>query len=149
MPQFKDNQLLPFTPQQLYAMVLDIEKYPDFLPWCTRSEIIERLDGENKLYASVSAGYALYSETYLSKVLFQDAKKIEATYIEGPFKNLHTLWRFNENPKGCEILFSVDFEFEAGLLNSVAKYMFTQVTEKMVEAFVERAHVLYGNHSAS
>ncbi|NCP62823.1 MAG: type II toxin-antitoxin system RatA family toxin [Alphaproteobacteria bacterium] len=143
MPRFQDKHSLPFTPKQLYDIVLDIEKYPDFLPWCTRSEIIERLDEEGKLYASVSAGYALYSETYLSKVFFQDAKRIEATYIEGPFKNLHTLWLFNEHPKGCELLFSVDFEFETGLLNTVAKHMFTQVTEKMVEAFIQRAHALY------
>tara|TARA_R110002095_G_scaffold163758_4_gene141919 strand:+ start:515 stop:949 length:435 start_codon:yes stop_codon:yes gene_type:complete len=143
MPQFKDSQLLPFTPKQLYDMVLDIEMYPDFLPWCTRSEIVERLDQDNKLYASVSAGYALYSETYLSKVTFQENAKIEATYIEGPFKNLQTLWLFNGHPKGCDLLFSVDFEFEAGLLNTVAKHMFTQVTEKMVDAFVKRAQTLY------
>lgn len=143
MPQFKDQKFLPFTPNQLYHMVLDIETYPDFLPWCTRSEIVERLHDENKLYASVSAGYAFYSETYLSKVLFQEPQRIEATYIEGPFKNLHTLWLFKEHPKGCDLLFSVDFEFETGLLNSVAKHMFTQVTEKMVDAFVKRAYELY------
>ena len=143
MPQFKDNQVLPFTPKQLYDMVLDIEKYPDFLPWCSRSEIIDRLDEDGKLYASVSAGYALYSESYLSKVTFQDSKKIEATYIEGPFKNLHTLWQFEEHSKGCDLLFSVDFEFETGLLNAVANHMFAEVTEKMIEAFVKRAYSLY------
>ncbi len=144
MPEFRDNRLLPFPPKILYDIVLDIDQYPDFLPWCTRSEIVERFPGEDKLYASVSAGYALYSETYLSKVTFQENQRIEANYIEGPFDNLHTIWQFKEHPDGCELDFFVAFEFNKGILNTVANHMIDQVTEKMVEAFVARAHSLQG-----
>ena len=142
MPEFRDHRLLPFHPKVLYDVVLDIERYPDFLPWCTRSEVVERFHGENKLYASVSAGYALYSETYLSKVTFQENQRIEANYIEGPFEKLHTLWEFKEHQEGCELDFFVAFEFNKGILNTVANTMIDQVTEKMVEAFVARAHTL-------
>ena len=142
MPEFKETRILSFPPKVLYDIVLDIEKYPDFLPWCTRSEIVERFPGENKLYASVSAGYALYSETYLSKVTFADNERIEACYIEGPFKNLNTLWQFKEHTQGCALDFHVSFEFNKGILNTVANHMIDQVTEKMVEAFINRAHSL-------
>ncbi len=144
MPEFRDNRLLPFSAQHIYDIVLDIEKYPEFLPWCTRSEIVERFPGDNKLYASVSAGYTLYSETYLSKVTFEENKRIDAHYIEGPFKNLNTIWQFKDHKKGCELDFFVAFEFNKGILNTVAQHMIDQVTEKMVEAFVMRAQHLSG-----
>ena len=144
MPEFKDKRLLPFTPKQLYDIVLDIDQYPVFLPWCTRSEIVDRFPDENKLYASVSAGHTLYSETYLSKVTFQENERVEASYIEGPFDNLHTIWQFKEHDQGCELDFFVAFEFNKSILNVVANHMIDQVTEKMVEAFVKRAETLHG-----
>lgn len=149
MTEYYDKRVLPFTPQQMYDIVLDIERYPEFLPWCTRAEIVDRMPDENKLYASVSAGYTLYSETYLSKVTFIKNRQIEACYIEGPFENLETKWTFEPHVGGCELEFFVEFEFSKSLLNQVANQMVNHVTGKMVEAFIERAHRLCGGNNSS
>ena len=144
MPHYQDKKILPYQPEQLFDMVLDINAYKDFLPWCRRSEIIDHIPEKNVLYASVTAGYLVYSEMYVSKVTYEKPRKIHAEYVEGPFKTLYTSWTFEEHPKGCELQFEVHFEFSASVLNALASHVLDQISTRMVEAFVRRAQYLYG-----
>ncbi len=143
MAHYSDKKILPYTPQRLFDIVIDIDKYQEFLPWCKHSEVIDRMPDQNKLYASVSVGYLFYSEMYVSKVIYEKNKRIEAIYVDGPFKDLKTLWEFKSMGEGaCELSFTVDFEFNTSVLNTVAEHLQDQISTKMVDAFVKRAESL-------
>jgi coenzyme Q-binding protein COQ10 len=140
MPHFRDDRIVPYSPQHLYDLVLDIEKYPEFLPWCVDTKILEKSD--TKLYASMTAGIHLISATCVCKVTSEPGRSIRTDYIDGPFKRLHNEWLFLPHPEGCDIRFYVDFEFSTGILNRLSQYLLIEVTEKMVEAFLKRAESL-------
>ena len=142
MPRFAEHKILPYTPHQMYDLVLDIKKYTEFLPWCVGSNV--RQKNEEEIVAALTIGYKLLHETFLSRVTFETAKYIKVHYLRGPFKHLDNEWRFM--PYGndhCEVDFYVDFEFNAGLFNRIANRMFLEISHKMVNAFEERAYKLY------
>lgn len=145
MPHYDDEKVLPYTPEQLFNIVLDIDSYQEFLPWCRRSEVLDHLPDQKKLYASVTAGYLIYSEMYVSKVTYEKSSFINAEYIDGPFKNLYTNWKFSPHPHGCKLQFIVEFEFSQSLLNTIAEHVLDQISRHMVDAFINRARVLYGD----
>lgn len=157
MPEYKTKKVLGYSPQQLFDMVLDVDRYEDFLPWCRRSEVIDHLKDQNKLYASVTAGYMIYSEMYVSKVTYERHnerhKWIKAEYIEGPFKNLKTTWQFDsviiDDQEHCDLMFDVVFEFSASVLNTLANHVLDQISSTMVDAFIARAEDLYGKPQQS
>lgn len=143
MPRFQDHKILPYTPQQMYDLVIDIKKYPEFLPWCVSSQV--RQKNEQEIVASLTIGYQLLHETFLSRVTFDSAKWIKVHYIRGPFKHLDNEWQFIQHGENaCEVLFYVDFEFNVGLFNNIANRMFFEISQKMVRAFEDRALQLYG-----
>ncbi len=148
MPQFHDQKILPYSPQQLFDIVLDIDKYAEFLPWCRSSEVIDHIHDQKKLYASVTAGYLIYSEMYVSKVTYETPHKISAEYVDGPFKNLTTTWQFLPHKQGCELIFDVDFEFSTSLLNRIAEHVLDQISSHMVDAFITRAQIMYGDNDS-
>src|SRR5262245_60577531 len=130
MPRFQERKILPYTPQQLYEMVLDIEKYPTFLPWCRKVSI--RQKNAREIIASLTVGYQLLHDTFLSRVSFEPTKRIKVHYLHGPFKHLDNEWQFLPHPKNtCELLFYVDFEFKVGLFNAMANKVFLDITQKM------------------
>jgi coenzyme Q-binding protein COQ10 len=143
VPEYRDQRFVPYTPQQVFDVVLDIDRYQEFLPWCVASEVLDVYPEENKLFASVTAGYALYGETYVSKVTFKKYNWIEARYIEGPFEHLETRWILTPQPQGCLLEFYVSFAFKKGLMNTLASHMMDQVSTKMVKAFVQRVFEIY------
>src|SRR5512146_3361138 len=112
MPQHQESRILPYTADQMYAVVADMEHYPEFLPWCSALTVQEREKdpaGET-VTAKMIVSYRGFRESHISKVRLEPKRyAIDARHIEGPFKRLDTRWRFDPLPEGCQIQFMIDF----------------------------------------
>jgi coenzyme Q-binding protein COQ10 len=151
MPFHRETRLLPYTAEQMYAVVADIERYPEFLPWCSKLAILKRETDEDVEFvtAEMFISFQMLNERYVSCVrLDASALIIEARHVEGPFKRLDTRWRFVPLAKGSEINFLIDFAFKSVLLSAIAGVAFGRVASKMQEAFIGRAKALYDSRSA-
>ena len=143
MTQHSERRVLAHKPEQLYALVADVARYPEFLPWCLAARI--RSKDEAHLVADLMIGFQMFKERFTSHVrLDEGAMEIHVEYAEGPFKYLSNQWRFLDHPEGCEIDFYVDFEFNSRILQTVIESLFTEAVKKMVGAFEQRADALYG-----
>lgn len=140
--KYQEKKFLNFKPEQLFNLVSDIKKYPDFLPWCLGSRV-KKISNE-QLNADLIVGVRFYREVFKSKV-FLNKKDflINVDYLEGPFNFLKNKWIFKKVKDGCEIDFYVEFQLNSYLLNSVLKSLFEEAIVKMVCAFEERANSLY------
>ena len=144
MTTHAEKRVVPHTPEQLYALVLDVQKYPQFLPWCMAARV--KSQSERELAADLIIGFNMFRETFTSYVEFDpDKLEIDVRYAEGPFKHLTNNWRFLPHEDGCEIDFYVDFEFNSRLLQSVIETLFTEAVRRMVRAFEARADDLYSD----
>lgn len=142
MTVHSEKRVLPYSPEQLYALVADVKSYPEFLPWCMAARI--RHQDDYALEADLIIGFQMFRERFTSYVtLDPDDLEIKVEYAEGPFKYLTNEWRFLEHDDGCEIDFYVDFEFNSRLLQSVIETLFTEAVRRMVGAFETRADALY------
>ena len=143
MPTHAETRILPYKPEQMFDLVADVARYPEFLPWCIASRITLR-DG-NVFYADLVIGYKMVREKFGSRVTALRPDHIHVEYLEGPMKHLSNHWRFKELPDGtCEINFFVDFEFKNPFFQNLMGVFFDKVVAKMVEAFEKRAEELYG-----
>jgi coenzyme Q-binding protein COQ10 len=148
MPTHAEKRQVPHTPGQLFDLVADIERYPEFLPWCIGARI-KRREGR-VLYADLVIGYKMIRERFTSRVDPQrDVMRIDVTYTEGPFRYLNNHWVFEPHPDGCVIDFYVDFEFKSRMLQSVIGLFFNEAVRRMVQAFEARADQLYGRDAMS
>lgn len=147
MPLHQETRILPYTAEQMYAVVADIERYPEFLPWCSKLAVQgrEKENGTEFVTAEMVISYHGLRQGYVSRVrLNRQAHTIEASHVEGPFRKLDTRWRFEPLAKGCEVHFLIDFAFKSLLLSAVAGAAFSFVAARMTEAFIQRAEQLYG-----
>lgn len=144
MTTHAEKRNLPYTPEQLYALVADVARYPEFLPWCLCSRITRR--EENAFYADLVIGYKLVREKFGSKVSLQEEPYlIHVEYLSGPMKYLSNSWKFiREEDGSCTIDFYVDFEFKNKMLQNLIGVFFNEVVRRMVGAFEARAIELYG-----
>lgn len=144
MATHAEKRVLPHSPEQLFGLVADIERYPEFLPWCVGSRIRSRR--ENVVVADLIIGFKGIRESFTSEVtLNRPAMRIDVAYRNGPFKYLNNHWIFNAQPDGgCEIDFFVDFEFRSRLLQRIIGLLFNEAVRRMVSAFETRAEQLYG-----
>ncbi|MCK6452988.1 MAG: type II toxin-antitoxin system RatA family toxin [Alphaproteobacteria bacterium] len=147
MPRHEERRVLPYRPDQLFDLVADIEKYPQFLPWCVAARIRSRSD--DLVLADLVIGFKMIRERFTSRVTLQRPDRIDVTYAEGPFKHLANHWRFLPHPVGCEIDFFVEFEFRSHLLERLIGALFDEAVRRMVSAFETRAHKLYGAPEAA
>lgn len=144
MPTHAEKRHLPYTPEQLYQLVAEVDKYPEFLPWCIGSRITKREEGV--FYADLVIGYKMAREKFGSKVTLNAPDHIHVEYLSGPMKYLSNHWRFIEEPDGsCTIDFYVDFEFKSALFQSLIEVFFNKAVTKMVKAFEDRANELYAS----
>ncbi len=136
---------VPYTADQMFALVADVEKYPEFLPWCTALRIVEKDHAGGTLTADMVVAYKVFRERFRSRVhLDRDERRIEAAYIDGPFRNLENRWRFTDKPDGGSVIdFEIAFEFKNILLQATAQAVFDKVFSRMSEAFVKRAEEVY------
>ena len=144
MTTHSEQKFVPFTPDQLFEMVSDVQSYPKFLPWCVGARI--RSADDELIVADLMIGYKLLRERFTSRVTLDREKwKIETEFTDGPFKFLRNQWEFKSCPEGCQIVFLVEFEFRSTVLQKVVSALFNEVVLRMVSAFEKRAYFLYGN----
>ena len=147
MPVHDETRVLPYTPDQMYDLVADVESYPKFLPWTAAARLRNREDhGDHTvLLADLVVSFKVFRETFGSRVtLWPEQKAIDTEYIDGPFKHLNSRWEFSEVPEGCKVHFHVDFEFKNRVLQGAAGMFFNQAMQTIVKAFERRAKELYG-----
>ena len=148
MPLHQEKRILPYTADEMYAVVADVEQYPQFLPWCSKLTVLKReSEGEIEFVTvEMAIAYKGMRERYISRVrLDTAARTIEARHVDGPFKRLDTRWRFVPLDKGSEVHFLIDFAFKNPVFSAVANVAFGYAASRMAEAFVRRAEALYGS----
>ena len=143
MPQFETRRSVPQSPDQMFALVADVERYPEFLPLCEALAVRSRKerDGKALLVADMTVGYKAIRETFTTQVLLNEGERaIDVKYLDGPFRYLDNRWRFNPLPDGgCEVHFFIDYEFKSRILGAVMGSMFDRAFRMFSEAFEERA----------
>lgn len=151
MPTHDEQQISPYSPKQLFDLVSAVEKYPEFLPWCTAARILRRED-EQTFLAQLQIGFKGFRESYTSRVELCPADELGEDYfinvelVEGPFDYLTNRWKFVPRPEGGTLIdFHLDFRFRSRILEKTIGGLFKKATDKMVKAFMERADELYGN----
>ena len=143
MPTHAEKKLLPYPREQLFDLVADIERYPEFLPWCVGARIRERNGSE--ILGDLLIGYKMVRERFTSRVVLHRPDRIDVSYSEGPFKYLTNHWLFEPQPNGGTLIdFYVDFEFRSKMLQKLMGMFFNEAVRRMVSAFEARAHALYG-----
>jgi coenzyme Q-binding protein COQ10 len=147
MTTYSERKLVPYSPAQLFALVADVAKYPQFLPWCVGARIRSHVG--NDLVADLTIGFGPFRESFTSRVTLvqPDAAgvcAIKTEYENGPFKYLHNRWNFTPDPQGCMVDFYVDFEFRNFVLQKAIGAVFTEAVRRMVAAFLKRARTIYG-----
>ncbi len=144
MPTHAEKRVVPWRPEQIYDLVADVGKYPEFLPWCTAARVRETRDDE--LIADLVIGFKGISDRFTSRVtLDRPGLRIDVAYLDGPFRYLNNHWEFRETESGgCEIDFFVDFEFRSRLLQRIIGVLFNEAVRRMVSAFSARAEAVYG-----
>lgn len=132
----------------MYALVADIEKYPEFLPLCTGLIVLSRRrqgEGED-VTARMSVGYKSIAENFTTRIVTDPAeRRIDVSYLDGPFKRLDNRWRFIDDASGSTVDFFIDYEFRSKLLGVLMGSMFDQAFRRFSQAFEERAATIYGN----
>jgi coenzyme Q-binding protein COQ10 len=139
-----ETRLLPYTADQMFDLVADVARYPEFLPWCMGARIREQTD--TILLADLMIGFKMVRERFSSKVwLDRSAKRIDVEYINGPFRTLQNHWTFYPTDDGgCRIEFFLEFEFSSLMLQKLIGMLFHEAVRRMVAAFETRAKQLYG-----
>ena len=147
MPTHSETRLLPYTADQMYALVADVAKYPEFLPWCAAARIRSREErGDHQVMeADLVISFKVFRERFGSRVtLWPELRRIDTEYLDGPFKFLKSYWIFREAEGGCEVEFFVDFEFRNAILQKIIGVVFNEAMQRIVRAFESRANALYG-----
>jgi len=139
-----EQKHLPYTPEQMFDLVADVDSYSEFAPWCIASRVNKR-ESASVFYADLVVGYKLFRERFSSKVILNRPNEISIEYLKGPLKNLRNSWKFIRQPdNSCLIDFAVEFEFSNVALQALANMFFNEVVKRMVGAFEARAQDLYG-----
>ncbi len=147
MLRHKETRDSPFSVEQLFNLVADVENYDQFLPWCNKSTILKRKG--NIFEAELEISFKAFSESYISRVELKRLSKtrneaeIIVEMIEGPFSHLYNFWKFKPTETGCEIYFEIDFKFNSIILEKLIGIVFSRAAKTMVRSFEDRALELY------
>lgn len=150
MPSFKQSKILPYSAKQMFDLVIDIEKYSEFLPWCKNARIISKISPEN-IQAELLINFKNFFEKYTSDVQFAMLENgeyfVDVVAIKGPFKSLINKWQFIPMDQNqCLVEFYLEFEFNSKILSKMFSTIFHNATQKMMSAFEDRAKKLYHNN---
>jgi coenzyme Q-binding protein COQ10 len=142
------SRILPYSPDQLFDMVGDVARYPEFVPWITtmRADPVRDLgEGRSSLFAEASVGFSFLKERFGTNVTRDSAaRRIDVALVSGPFKRLQNGWAFRPHPQGCEVVFDIDFEFKSKVLDLLLKANFGLAVDRLIACFESRARALYG-----
>lgn len=143
MHSFRETRIMHHDAEFIAKIIMDIEEYPAFLPWCNSASILSR--DEDSITAILEVSFKGFKESYTSKVVLDEnanSYKINTQAISGPFKYLENIWDIRQIENGCEINFSIDFKFKSSILDIVMGAIFSIATKKMIQAFEDRANKL-------
>ena len=144
MTEISRTTLVPYTSDEMYVLVNDIESYPSFLPWCTEAKILSQQ--EESLTATLSMALGKIKQSFTTENTMQDGSRIDIQLIEGPFKHLSGYWRFiQEDEQSCHIHLHLHFEFKNKIIKQTLGRAFYKVMDTLVESFVQRAQQIYGS----
>ena len=153
MPTHAETRVLPYGAEEMYALIADVDRYPEFLPWCAAARIRDTRplpDGEGEVIeADLVISFKVYRERFGSRVTLRPGeRRIDVEYLDGPFRYLQNRWSFRPlGPQQCEIDFFVDFEFRSAILQKLIGLVFHEAMLRIVRAFERRAAALYGSRS--
>lgn len=147
MPRHSETRRLPYTPEQMFDLVADVARYPEFLPWVSRIRVRSNTDAQ--LVADMIVGFKGLRETFTSKVDKERPLRIHVEYLDGPLKYLRNEWVFRPDGTGCAVDFTVDFAFKNRVFEMLAGQVFGTALRKMIGAFEDRAAVLYASPASS
>ncbi len=143
MTSISKSALLQYSAAEMYALVADIESYPQFLPWCGGARILRREDGV--VTAAIDIAYGGVRKTFTTRNEGQPADSMDMRLVEGPFRRLHGRWRFVAlDERSCRISFDIEFEFSNLMLSLLIGPVFHQIANGMMDSFCARAVQLYG-----
>jgi coenzyme Q-binding protein COQ10 len=142
MPTHAETKIIPHSAEQLFDLVADVGKYPQFLPWCMAAKVRSRTDTEQVV--DLTIGFGPFRESFTSRVIMERPSLIKVRYENGPFRYLNNQWKFQDDPRGSKVDFFVDFEFRSRLLQAAIGVVFNEAVRRMVNAFVKRAKDVYG-----
>jgi len=144
MPVIHHQETVPYTTVQMYELVNDVRSYPEFLPWCSTSEVLH--EDEDELQAELTISAAGMKKSFTTRNLLRPNKMIEIRLVNGPFKHLEGFWRFsNADDEGSStVILDLEYEFSGSFLDMVIEPIFNQVANSLVHAFCQRAGELYG-----
>ncbi len=147
MPGIHEVHSLPYSAEQIYDLVADVAKYPEFLPWVVATRV--RSDSETEMLADMLVGFKSIREKFTSRVTKDRPREILVHYVDGPLRDLDNRWQFRAlDENACEIDFCVDFTFRNKVFEALAGQYFDSAFRRMVAAFETRAHELYGSNSS-
>ena len=147
MPTHAERRLIAYSPEQVFNLVADVERYPEFLPWCVGARV--RSQTSTELIADLTIGFGPFRETFTSRVALDRPHSAHVRYEKGPFRYLNNKWTFTPHPKGCLVDFFVEFEFRSRLLQAAIGVVFNEAVRLMVSAFLRRARDVYGPPDAT
>lgn len=141
MPQIRQAKKLPYSREQLFDLVADVEKYPEFLPWCADGKIIRR--ETSALIGQITVQKSAFRKSFTTRNEFVYPEYMNLTLIEGFLSQLNARWEFHQLPDGCEVRYQMNIEVPF-FLKPILESVIQQMSEKMVDAFAQRAKAIYG-----
>ncbi|APX66326.1 type II toxin-antitoxin system RatA family toxin [Sphingomonas sp. gentR] len=147
MPKHSETRHLPYTPEQMFDLVADVARYPEFLPWVSAMRV--RSDTPTETVADMIVGFKGLRETFTSRVTKDRPGSIDVEYLDGPLKYLRNNWRFRPEEQGCAVDFTVDFAFKNRVFEMLAGQVFGTALRRMIGAFEDRAAKLYGSSNSN
>lgn len=144
MTTLNRSALVPYTPAEMFALVDDIESYPQFLPWCRSTKVLSR--DEDEVYATIELARGALHKSFTTHNRMQKNKIIEMRLVEGPFHHLEGFWRFDSinNSEGCRVSLAMEFEFSNRLIGLALGPIFSEIANTLVDSFCEYARKHYG-----
>lgn len=142
MTQINKTAHVPYSAEQMYQLVNDIEKYPDFLPWCSNVRVLRQMDSQ--VEAQISMELGKLRQSFTTRNTREPPARLRMDLIEGPFQHLHGRWAFDPDGSGCRVSLQMDFEFKNTLARLTLGGAFNKIVNSLMSAFVQRAHQLYG-----
>ena len=143
MRKVNKNALVPYSAADMYELVNDVARYPEFLPWCRGSEVLEESAGMMRARLDLVRGR--FRKSFTTRNYLTPGSAITMTLEDGPFKHLEGRWRFEDlGPEGSKVVLDMEFQFDSALLDLVAGPVFEDICNSLVDAFIRRAAALHG-----
>ena len=151
MPTFRTTRSVKHSADQMFALVADVERYPEFLPLCEDLRVLRRVqsgEGIETVVASMTVGYKAIRESFTSRVTLDNPRlQINVEHVNGPFKYLENRWTFRPTPSGSDVELYISYEFKSFALGLLMGTVFDKAFRKFTEAFEDRAEIIYGESS--